>query len=324
MDYTGSTGFYIATNSSAANIINYDNTPLNFGTNGVNTAVILPNGNMGIGTGGPISRLHVRDLNSKISIESVGGGAAVSSLDLMTSGAGTASLYKFNTGRLALASGGSYNMQFLNSIGGSFQFDEGSNTRMFIASGGKVGINTLSPATLLHVNGAVTITDGSQGSGKVLTSDASGNATWNSSTILNAPVSCQSISSVNSTPSKFSTNLATFTKTYGSTVIEVIFQSDLNVTALNAPANSVRYELRINGSAAAGNTGKANYFLNNGSSFNILNSQQVTIIGEFTGLAAGTYNIELWASTPAGGSASGVYYDGGCFGSSSVIVKEIK
>lgn len=45
-------------------------------------------------------------------------------------------------------------------------------------SAGRVGISTASPGATLHVNGQFKITDGSQGAGKVLTSDAAGNATW--------------------------------------------------------------------------------------------------------------------------------------------------
>ena len=43
---------------------------------------------------------------------------------------------------------------------------------------GNVGIGTQSPQAKLEVNGRVRITDGSQGAGKVLTSDANGYAVW--------------------------------------------------------------------------------------------------------------------------------------------------
>jgi hypothetical protein len=164
---TGSNQLWIA-NSNVGN-------PLVYGD--------FTSGNIGIGTTSPLSRLHVADVNSKITVDATGGGAAVASLDLKTLGAGTASLYKFNTGRLALASGGAYNMQFLNSIGGSYQFDEGVNTRLYIAAGGNVGINTTAPATNLHVAGTTRLADGSQGLDKVLRSDAAGNASWVNSSI---------------------------------------------------------------------------------------------------------------------------------------------
>jgi hypothetical protein len=49
---------------------------------------------------------------------------------------------------------------------------------MRIKGDGLVGINTSAPTATLHVNGTMRLVDGSQGAGKVLTSDGSGNATW--------------------------------------------------------------------------------------------------------------------------------------------------
>ncbi len=47
-----------------------------------------------------------------------------------------------------------------------------------IDSLGRMGIGTLKPGAKLEVNGSVKITDGTQGAGKVLTSDANGLASW--------------------------------------------------------------------------------------------------------------------------------------------------
>lgn len=47
----------------------------------------------------------------------------------------------------------------------------------------KVGIGTSNPTEKLHVNGSVRIVDGSQGAGKVLTSDANGRASWQEITV---------------------------------------------------------------------------------------------------------------------------------------------
>jgi hypothetical protein len=53
------------------------------------------------------------------------------------------------------------------------------NTKMIVnPQTGNVGIGTTAPTAKLDVIGSVKISDGSQGVGKVLTSDASGNATW--------------------------------------------------------------------------------------------------------------------------------------------------
>lgn len=132
-----------------------------FKTAGTERARILGSGAnagfIGINTALPGARLHVADLSSKILVDATGGGASVSEIDFKTVGAGTASIYKFNTGRLAMASGGAYNMQFLNSIGGSFQFDEGVNTRLFIAPGGSVSIGNTAPSSQLSVVGDIDI-----------------------------------------------------------------------------------------------------------------------------------------------------------------------
>lgn len=46
------------------------------------------------------------------------------------------------------------------------------------AQSGNVGVGTTSPTAKLHVTGDVRIEDGTQGAGKVLTSDADGRASW--------------------------------------------------------------------------------------------------------------------------------------------------
>lgn len=50
--------------------------------------------------------------------------------------------------------------------------------RMSILDNGNVGIGTSNPNALLEVNGSFRLVNGSQGTGRVLTSDANGTATW--------------------------------------------------------------------------------------------------------------------------------------------------
>lgn len=52
--------------------------------------------------------------------------------------------------------------------------------RLSILDNGNVGIGTITPTTKLEVAGTVKIADGTQGADKVLTSDAAGNASWQS------------------------------------------------------------------------------------------------------------------------------------------------
>jgi hypothetical protein len=64
----------------------------------------------------------------------------------------------------------------------------GGAERMRVTQDGNVGIGTTAPTQRLHVEGSMRLNDGSQGSDKVLVSDADGNATWakNKPTVGNA------------------------------------------------------------------------------------------------------------------------------------------
>jgi hypothetical protein len=69
---------------------------------------------------------------------------------------------------------------------GGLLLNTGGATNGLIVSQGKVGIGTSSPAVELEVAGQVKITGGTPGTGKVLTSDTTGLATWQ--TPSSAPV----------------------------------------------------------------------------------------------------------------------------------------
>lgn len=64
---------------------------------------------------------------------------------------------------------------------GSLTFNEEfEGPRLTLVPGGNVGVGTEFPDTTLHVVGAFKLEDGTQGAGKVLTSDADGQASWQS------------------------------------------------------------------------------------------------------------------------------------------------
>lgn len=74
-------------------------------------------------------------------------------------------------GAIGWNSNGTGGLAFLNAAGSG-------SANMLITDGGSVGIGTMSPGAKLEVAGQVKITGGTPGSGKVLTSDGSGLATW--------------------------------------------------------------------------------------------------------------------------------------------------
>ncbi|MGZ3929998.1 MAG: hypothetical protein ACXVPQ_08360 [Bacteroidia bacterium] len=199
------------------------------------------------------------------------------------------------------------------SIGGY----SGSNNGMTIGTGiwfqnpptdgllvqGNVGIGTTSPATALHVNGPVTITDGTQNPGYVLTSNASGTGSWQKPvgyTVSGVPN--QSIGSVNSTPAMFA-NTVPFTKQYAGSTIEIMCTMDVLVNAMTA--TGVTFEIMIDGVPSLGNA-KAPYF-----SSSVGVQENITIIGVFPGLAPGPHNVQFYAYTPSGTATTAILNSGG-------------
>ncbi len=157
-----------------------DNQPLVFRTNNSEKLRITTNGNVGIGTSNPTAQLEVSG-----SLRFTGAGVPGAGKVLTSDADGYATWQTI--------SGGGSSGTWL--ISGNSDTDEnnfiGTNTnqpfivrtnsieRLRVASNGNVGIGTNSPTAQLHVAGSVRFSGaGTPGAGKVLTSDANGNATW--------------------------------------------------------------------------------------------------------------------------------------------------
>lgn len=125
---------------------------------------------------------------------------------------------------------------------------------MIITSAGNVGLGTISPVTKLHIEsatqGAVRITDGSQGVGKVLTSDANGLAKWDLAPIVHQSNASKTIVPGNVANTWVNSNLTVTVPETG------IYYINFNARAyLNPPYSEGAFwksELRNSGGVALG------------------------------------------------------------------------
>lgn len=188
-----------------------DAQPLKFRTNNSQRIVISENGNIGIGTTSPVSLLDL-DYNgtntSELNIDYnfSGSSGAARAINVNTSNSGTGgNLYGLylvssasgtggSVGIRTSATGGTFNtgLQAFTSVGGNTNWAGYFGNVNSSVSGGKVyiqdtlSIGTTTPSARLHIAGNVKIVDGTQGTGKVLTSNASGLASWQTPTTYTA------------------------------------------------------------------------------------------------------------------------------------------
>ncbi|MBC7412408.1 MAG: hypothetical protein H7331_08130 [Bacteroidia bacterium] len=138
-----------------------DNQDLVFKTNSIeNMRILNTNGNVGIGTITPALKLHLHD------------GAQNFHAIRLTSGISQANYWDIVKRGDAYGAGQNHN----------FVFAYNNVERVSISPAGNVGINNSTPTQKLDIAGSVKITDGTEGLGKVLTSDATGKGTWKDAT----------------------------------------------------------------------------------------------------------------------------------------------
>jgi hypothetical protein len=113
------------------------------GSSTATSFIVDKNGNVGIGTASPVTKFDMTDGTSKAQIGAVAAGYA----GLSFNGSLSATNYNF------LGGVSDNNIYFNRPSGASIQFRENNNgaSQMTIASGGNVGIGTLSPSNLLNV-----------------------------------------------------------------------------------------------------------------------------------------------------------------------------
>ncbi len=162
--------------------------------------ILNSSGFVGIGTTAPTDLLHVAGSARANQFNAINGifntTAAATNMSFNINGTNRM-LLQASTGALGIGItpvagellhvNGSARANQFNAVNGIFNTVGATNlslntnnvNRMTILnSNGFVGINTPAPTSALHVTGAVRIVDGTQGTAKVLTSDANGLASW--------------------------------------------------------------------------------------------------------------------------------------------------
>jgi hypothetical protein len=169
------------------------------GTSDPGTDNLIVDGNVGVGTASPSEQVEVRNTSGQAKIKIRGDGStATTRAELMMDrtnsarGAGVR-MQNSNAGTDAQWFAGIPYNNGSSSTGYSIgthasQPEYTTRSKLFIKTDGNVGIGTTSPGAKLQVSGQVKITGGSPGAGKVLTSDANGLATWETSGYGNVPV----------------------------------------------------------------------------------------------------------------------------------------
>jgi hypothetical protein len=212
---------------------------LHLATGGLNSSTarltVDVGGNVGIGTIAPIQKLHVEgDILAKEGQLTSRRDNTVGILGVLNlSGKNSAASHP-NISTWTL-----YNMKDYGGTDGLafWEYYDGNNDGMpcggspgdicgghFIiqSTTGNVGIGTQTPTNKLEVIGSVKIVDGTQGAGKVLTSDGTGKATWQTPTsslsnvIINSPVNAAMLGYVpSSTNNAFTSAPAVYTFGWG-------------------------------------------------------------------------------------------------------------
>lgn len=174
----GTVGFYLNRSSIPAvpnwSIITEGTNQWNAGL-APNSIYNINSGNVGIGTNTPNMKVHINSLSDTALLQ-------LDNNSTLANGKNVGAYFKngsWYTGAIkTIGTGTNVARMGFYTFAATDQND--LLERMTILDNGNVGIGTNNPSTNLEVAGTVKITGGSPGNGKVLTSDVSGNASWQS------------------------------------------------------------------------------------------------------------------------------------------------
>jgi hypothetical protein len=165
----------------------YSNHPLHLMSNNTTgQLVIMPAGLIGIGNSNPTLAGLVADKKVGAVNAMFGGNTTGVALESNWPGVGFNSYWNGNRKYMADGFGGVIGFNPTNGyftlastvVSGTANAAATTTDILTATNTGNVGIGTSTPAAKLEVNGTFKLTDGTQGTGMVLTSDANGNASW--------------------------------------------------------------------------------------------------------------------------------------------------
>jgi hypothetical protein len=181
--------------------------------------------------------------------------------------------------------------------------------RLSVTNTGSVGIGTTAPGATLDVHGTGNF------SSTVTASSFNGSAAG----LTNIPatytafsVPCELGTSGTITGMTNLGTIGTFSKLQNSSGIVIDFSGHVSVQTMTGPA--VQFYLEVDGNLALGGQPTGLLFAQNAD-----NSQYFPMHAVFTGLAAGSHSVQIWASPMNNFSATNVLVNGGCFSEQATI-----